>query len=250
MATAYQPRSKDDGFNVAALFKAADLSPHQQSHLTRVYAALGVCCMLAASGVYTHMNNWFLLQGGIISTILSVILLAALKLSNRSKENEAKRSAYLAGFAFCTGLNLGPLVEHTVAYHPGLVGIALSTTAVVFGSFSIASLFAQRRHMLYVTAVLSSALSVYFWMHMALLFFRTPATYTAELYLGLGIFCLYVVYDTQLILARVDMGIEDVPNDCVELFLDAVNIFIRILAILRNSSDKKKDKKERRYSAY
>lgn len=54
-------------------------------------------------------------------------------------------------------------------------------------------------------------------------------------------FAGYVVADTQLIIAKASSGYFDAVWDALELFLDFVNLFIRLLRILG-----KKKKEERK----
>ena len=54
------------------------------------------------------------------------------------------------------------------------------------------------------------------------------------MYLSLGVFCAYILYDTQLIIEKKRMGDEDFLSHSLMLFLDLVNVFIKLLRILKD----------------
>jgi len=49
---------------------------------------------------------------------------------------------------------------------------------------------------------------------------------------GLLVACLYIIYDTQVIIERSERGDKDVPTHTMMLFIDLFDLFIRILRIL------------------
>lgn len=53
-----------------------------------------------------------------------------------------------------------------------------------------------------------------------------------ELYFGLILFCGFILFDTQLIVEKFKSGNNDFIWHSVDLFLDFVNIFRRLLVIL------------------
>ncbi|GLE02680.1 hypothetical protein PINS_up011535 [Pythium insidiosum] len=80
------------------------------------------------------------------------------------------------------------------------------------------------------------------------IFFRSTMVYMAHLYLGLAIFCAYVIFDTQMIIEKASLGDKDSLKHALELFLDFVSIFVRILVILLQNSGKKRSNSESKRS--
>lgn len=60
-------------------------------------------------------------------------------------------------------------------------------------------------------------------------------------------FCLYIVGDTQVIVAKAESGHYDVVGDALNLFTDLAQVFVRILVILsKKESEKERRERERR----
>jgi len=62
-----------------------------------------------------------------------------------------------------------------------------------------------------------------------------------ELYFGLLLFCGFVLFDTQLIVEKFNLGNDDFIWHSLDLFLDFVNIFRRLLIILASKEKKRKN---------
>lgn len=76
------------------------------------------------------------------------------------------------------------------------------------------------------------------------IFFASAFLMKAHVYLGLAVMCGFVLFDTQLIIEKAEMGDKDYIWHCVDLFMDFVAIFRKILIILAmNEKEKKKEKK-------
>jgi len=71
-----------------------------------------------------------------------------------------------------------------------------------------------------------------------------------HLYLGLFTFIAYVLFDTQMIVEKVSAGDKDHIWHAVELFIDFVEIFYRLVIILmknqQNAQRKEDDRRRRR----
>ncbi|CAH1763154.1 11448_t:CDS:2 [Entrophospora sp. SA101] len=174
-----------------------DLTIPVKRHLTQVYGTLATLCVVAAIGTYAHISGLF----------------------------------FFGNFAFMEGLTIGPLIDYilVVDHSERIIMNASILTALVFGSFTLASLLTNKRSFIYLGGLLGSLLSIYFWMTFVNIFLNSKTLYSVELYLGLLMFSGY----------------------------DLVGIFVRILLILfkesgdgNSSSSRRRNNRERRRADY
>ncbi|XP_023654597.1 probable Bax inhibitor 1 [Paramormyrops kingsleyae] len=233
----------DRSINFDSLFKFSQISHSTQQHLKNVYSSLSMCMFVAAAGAYVHVVTR-LLQGGFLSLLGSLGMMACLALTPHSPESEKKRLAMLAGFAFFTGVGLGPLIDFAIVVNPSIIVTAFLGTSVIFLCFTLSALYAKRRSYLFLGGILTSALSVLLLVSVFNLFFGSLVLFKAHVYLGLAVMCGFVLFDTQLIIEKAENNDKDYIWHCVELFLDFVTIFKKLMIILSmNEKDKKKEKK-------
>ena len=64
-----------------------------------------------------------------------------------------------------------------------------------------------------------------------------PLLHNVYLYGGLGLFTLYIAYDTQKMIDEYEMGEDDHLKHAVDLFLDFKMVFSRVLILLMGRSD-------------
>lgn len=95
-----------------------------RQHLKNVYGCLSLSTVSAAAGAYVHMYT-YILQAGLLSTIGALGLIFALVCTPDNGKNRSLRLGYLLGFAFLTGLGMGPLLEFVVSVDPSIVVSAL-----------------------------------------------------------------------------------------------------------------------------
>ncbi|NWV18228.1 BI1 inhibitor, partial [Origma solitaria] len=226
----------DRNINFDALFKFSHISTSTQEHLKRVYGSFALCMFVAAAGAYINVVT-HLFQFGLLSGLGALGLMVWLTATPHSHETEQKRLGMLVGFAFLTGINLGPLLQMCISINPSIIPTAFLGTATIFACFSL------------------SALSTWLFSVSALPSARTPLRMDrktdrqvtpagdcphlmplflpqANLYLALMIMCGFVLFDTQLIIEKAEGGDKDYIWHCVDLFLDFVNIFRELLMIL------------------
>ncbi|KAK7502506.1 hypothetical protein BaRGS_00006459 [Batillaria attramentaria] len=214
-----------------SLFKFDNLEPRVQTHLKNVYSTLGVGMLAAAAGGYVHLFT-NIMQAGFLTTIAALGLLIWLGTTRHSKENLSTRVAIFTGFTFCSGVSLGPLLDLAIMIEPSIIPTALLGTAVIFICFSLAALLNNQRSFLYMGGFLMSALSWLLILSLGNIFFGSRLLFDINLYVGLFIFCAFVLYDTQLIVEKRRQGDDDYIWHSVDLFLDFINIFRRLLIIL------------------
>ncbi|KAF8380599.1 hypothetical protein HHK36_028087 [Tetracentron sinense] len=159
---------------------------------------------------------------------------------------ERKRIALLMAAALLEGASIGPLIDLVIEIDPSILISAFVGTAVAFGCFSVAAMLARRREYLYLGGLLSSGLSILFWLHFATsILGGSTAMFKFELYFGLLVFVGYMVVDTQDIIEKAHLGDLDYVKHSLTLFTDFAAVFVRIVIImLRNAA--KKDEKEKR----
>mmetsp|Transcript_21718 Transcript_21718/g.56397 ORF Transcript_21718/g.56397 Transcript_21718/m.56397 type:complete len:168 (-) Transcript_21718:84-587(-) len=165
---------------------------------------------------------------------------------NRAPENMSTRANALMGVAFLKGGAIAPLIESVAFIDPSIVTTAFLGTSVIFIAFTLTSLKAERRSYLFLGGILLNAMLLLGVVGFASFFFHIPAVFAVQLYGGFLVFCGYVLYDTQLLVEKANAGSYDYPQHALELFVDFVAIFVRLLIILAKNSENDKKKKERR----
>lgn len=221
-----------------------NLEPQVRQHLKNVYATFTLAGIAAAAGSYAHMYST-LVGAGLLTGLMALGSLLWLMATPYDGKNSPHRLALLGSFAFFTGCNLGPLLDIAMIVNPTLVMQALLGTSVVFGCFSLSALFAPRGQYLYLGGTLLSALSTLFWLSFLNIFFGSRLIYQVNLYVGLLVMCGFIVFDTQNIMEKVRRGDKDYIMHSVELFIDFVAVFKRLLIILTEKEAQSQKKRRR-----
>ncbi|KAJ4955395.1 hypothetical protein NE237_012178 [Protea cynaroides] len=230
------------GWSYESLKNFRQISPLVQNHLKLVYLSLGCALVASAVGVYLHLL-WNI--GGILTTL--ACLGSILYLLSVPPYEEKKRVSLLMAAAFFEGASVGPLIDLVIEVDPSILISGFVGTAIAFGCFSAAAMLAKRREYLYLGGLLSSGLSILFWLHFASsLFGGSASIFQFELYFGLLLFVGYIVVDTQDIIEKAHLGDLDYVKHSLTLFTDFVAVFVRILIIMLKKSAEKDEKKRKR----
>jgi len=229
------------------LKNVSSLASEVTEHLQKVYLTLAAM-MLAA--MFGSMFYIFTLFTPYISFIGLIITMVALQFStpkiqilnpldlNQYTNFDLKRFSLLMLFGFFQGGALGGLIKEALTVDPMIVLLAFGCTLTIFTCFTLSALFAKRRTYLYLGGFLSSCISTLFWLLIFSFFVKTELIFLVSLYGGLFVFCGYVLYDTQAIIEKTNQGDRDYIKHSMELFIDFVAIFVRVLIIILKSRKK------------
>jgi FtsH-binding integral membrane protein len=232
-------------FNLKTMFSFSDIAEKTKTHLTKVYGTIMLSCLFSAIGAFLNhsfMINGFLLH--IASIILSIFLVC--QIQNRNK-SESERVAYLVALAFQLGFLIGPVINMLLEFEPELLIQAVFLTATAFSSFSLISLCSKRRSFLFLGGLIMTLIQGMAMYRLFSWLFGYNSLNMGFLMIGLFTCCLFIIYDTQMIIERAERGDKDVPSHALLLFIDLFNMFIKILQILMKlkegeSEDGKKKK--------
>ncbi|KAK6624960.1 hypothetical protein RUM43_005251 [Polyplax serrata] len=216
-----------------------------RKHLRNVYACLSLSTGAAAVGACISVHTQ-LLTAGFLSLIASLILLLVLQFTPPNGKNNNLRLGYLLGFAFFAGICVGPLVSFAVEINPSIIVSALIGTVLIFCCFTLSVLFAPKGYWLFIGAPLSTLLSTLALLSLGNIFFASTWLFQVNIYFELLAMCGFVIYDTTIIMEKCRMNDRDFIRHTLDLFIDIISIFKRLLAILiekeRNSKSRSKNK--------
>ena len=200
----------------------------------------GVCALAA------YINSVIVMRGFILEMVsLAASIFMTCKIMDLHA-SEATRNNYLYALSFFIGYLMGPGLHMIAEFDPSMLVQAVSYTAILFGSFTSVALFSKRRSYLFLGGVINTVIFCMMWNRLLSWVFGYSTVSMAHLMVGLFVASMYVVYDTQLIIERAEMGFKDVPSQTLTLFLDLVEMFIRVLRILMELQEKDRKKKKER----
>ena len=202
---------------------------HTYGYFTAACAGTGAAVMLLRHSAAAHMNPWVLLaltMGGVIGTQMVDY-----------HNNWALKNVMYAGFVGAMGVSLIPLIN---MYAGPVVFDAMIATGVTCGGLSAVAYNAPSEQFLNWGGPL--ALGLGGMLGISLLSIAYPgsrALYNVYLYGGLALFSAFMMYDTQMILHRAKTAaMYDPINMSIHIYMDAINIFIRMMQIFGNSKRK------------
>lgn len=236
-------------FDLNALLKNNDIQPRVQKHLMNVYLALSACMLCCVFGAYCNIRYhigssalWFFVSFGLMYWLRSD--------RYSPYQNTLKRMSILCGFGFVQGLTLGGLVEFAYFLDPNIIYMAITSTIVIFLSFSGAALLAKRRSYLYLGGMLSSALFVMSISSLMNAFIiRSELMQTIHVLIGTLACSGFIIFDTQMIIERASFTANngfDYAGDALHLFTDVINVFIYVVRLLMEKNRREKRKNQAR----
>jgi len=231
-------------FNLKTLLDFSTLQPRVQNHLKNVYTCLLGATLCAALGIYLSMTGWLNYPRlAVFASIITSIWLFSIEFNART---QMKCIGLLSATALFTGIYLSPLINLALHVDPQIVMTAFLFTTIIFVCFSLSALYTQKRTYLYLGGLLATGTSIMLLLSIMNIFGRSQLIFDINLYLGLAIACGYILYDTQLIVERANNGDMNYVKHALHLFIDMVDLFVRILIILLKNSQKKEKKNNNR----
>lgn len=176
--------------------------------------------------------------------LLGLGLAFGLHMTPDNGKNRSTRLAMLLGFAFFSGLGMGPMLDMAIRVNPQIIPQAFLMSAGIFVSFSGVSLFAPDGQYLYLGGTLLTGLSSMFWLAFVNVFFQSQLLFEVYLWGGLALFCGFIIWDTQMIIHKRRTGDRDFIAHSLDLFIDFIQVFRKILIILMKKEERN-DKKRR-----
>lgn len=215
-----------------------NIDEHVLDHLKKVYLTLTALIGLSAFGAYFQIVTNFNTS---LSSFLSFVFLIALSFTSFTGSNIKNRLFFAGMFAFFEGVSIGTLIQYVIDVDPKIITTALFATTLVFICFTGMAMLSPRRSYLYLGSYLG--FSIFFMLFASLfnIFFRSSGINWLLLYGGLVVFMTYIIYDTQIIIEKAYAGSGDFVNHSLELFIDFLAVFVRLLIILSNKEKKKKN---------
>jgi len=219
--------------------------PHVRGHLKNVYASLTMTVAASTVGAYVHLFTNILQGGGLLFSLVAAGLALGLFMTPDNGKNRGTRMAMLLGFGFLTGLGMGPMLQLAMMMNPTIVPSAFMVTSVIFACFTGASLMAPDGKYLYLGGTLMSGLSTLLWLGFLNIFFRSTLLFQAHLWIGLAVFCGFIMFDTQMIIRKSRNGDKDFIAHSLDLFIDFVQVFRKVLILLMQKEERDNKKKQR-----
>ena len=143
------------------------------------------------------------------------------------------------------GFLVGPGINHFAEVKPELLTQAAMYSTTAFGSFSAVSLFSQRRSFLFLGGIIMTMMSCMMMYRMVGWLFGAASGFgLGYLMCGLFMACLWIIFDTQVIVEQSERGYRNVADHTLTLFMDLFQLFIKILQVLNEMDENKKKKKK------
>ncbi|XP_026329428.1 probable Bax inhibitor 1 isoform X2 [Hyposmocoma kahamanoa] len=212
-----------------------------RQHLKNVYGTLMMTTASASAGVYVDIFTSF--RAGFLSAIIGAGLMLMLLATPDNGKNTSLRLGYLLGFGLTSGMSMGPMLEYVSMVNPAIIMTALLGTTVVFVCFSITAMLADRGSYLFLGGTLLTMLTSLSLMSLVNLFMQSQILYQTHLYLGLLLMCGFILFDTQLIIEKRRMGNKDFVQHALELFIDFIGVFRRLVIILTQKEEQNRRRK-------
>lgn len=226
----------------ASLLRDINLRSMRVGFIRKVYCILSVQLLLTVAIAYLCTIQTMGIRQLVIENLwlhrplgwTSMVLLFALKYNAKSYP---MNMALLMAWTVVMSLVIGPLCALYVAVGQGAVLCqAAGMTMGIFMGLTIFT-FKSKYDFSWMGGILFTILwgMLLFSLASALLGFSMGILYS---YLGATLFSFYIVFDTHRLMNELDY--DEYIEACIQLYLDILNLFLKILKILSKLKKKKK----------
>lgn len=221
--------------------------PVRLAFLRKVYGILSVqlamTTLVSSFIMFTPSFQLFMARNSWLM-IVNILANLAVTFPLISKRQEYPTNFYLMGvFTMFNSLSLGMIISQ---YDLLLVSQAFFLTAIIVVSLTMYTLQSTKDFQ-WLGGMLYSALMVSALGGLLHIFFRNSVMETMLSVLGAFIFAGYIIYDTQLIMKHLNP--EEYVIGVLNLYMDIINLFIKILKILntlKQGESQRGEKKEKK----
>jgi len=160
--------------------------------------------------------------------------------------NSQGRLLGYTGLVGSMGVVISPLTSIVMELDPMIVPSSVAITGLIFGGASLYAYKQPRASLLPLKATLYGALTGF----IGLGLFSIACAYlfgwyglltiwhTFDIYVGIGLFSMFIASDTHLAIQKYKNGNPDHLGCAVEIYLDLMNILIRVMEILAKNQKK------------
>ena len=189
------------------------LSSGTVDHMRKVYGTLATGIGIAAGASLFTMATPLVGIHPLIPGIASIVPLMGLMYTSKHTHSMMFRTGLYAAFTGLSGVAMAPLLKFALAVSPAVVPQALLITTAMFGTMTALSLLAKPGATLRWGVPLAGGMLVLMGAGLASMFVPVtsawyPLLHNVYLYGGLGLFTLYIAYDTQKMIDEYEMGEE------------------------------------------
>lgn len=239
----YQQSKEEDQFAGEAAHEAISRDKGLQSHLAQVYGTLAGTVGVSSLGAVAAMATPLGAIPAIVPGLGCLVPWLYLSLGTSPYSHSSQfRGGLLGTGAFMSGMAMAPLLGMATSIDPMIVPSALLATTGMFGVMSVSALALPKGRLMTLGAPLFGGMIGLLGVGVVGMF--TPPTspwypilHNVQLYGGLGIFSLYIAYDTQQMIQAYEEGNRDTVQAALNMFINLKIVFQKFLFIFIGRSD-------------
>lgn len=234
-------RPSSSSFSFGKLFSDR-FDPVVQKHLRRVYTSLLTALTLASIGSLLTLQLYLRNSRHVwLATLSTYLTLPTLLWFMWTPRHSRMRAPAFYTFAFVDGAAAAPLLALVSQVDPQIPALAFVGAASVFLCCTLSALLAKRGSYLFLGSLCFTALMGLGLVSLVASLWSSFVPYSMMMYVGLLVFCGYVLYDTQIIVEKAHAGDRDHLQHALELLIDFIAIFKRIAIIMaKNQAERQR----------